>query len=222
MCTGVETAMLLASAAGTGASVASQQSAMRKQDRTAAQGIINQAAIQRQAGERVNQQIQELGASNPDAERASATQDFVASLQRAQLTQGGEGLETPGGAVSDRFSAGAEDARTAAGAENVRLAGQLARIDAPTYQRVKEGQRMAAAGSDLGLLSGTSAAQDYLMKLKLAGIAPNPWVDAAGQGLSAWGQAYAGRAQPGKSGSLPSGGHSGTIRQPAQLPSWLG
>lgn len=222
MCTGAEYALLLASAAGTSASVASQQAAMRKQDRTAARGIIEQAAIQRQAGERVNQQIQELNASNPDAERAAATQDFVTALQRARLTQGGEGLETPGGAVSDRFKTGADEARAAAGGENVRLAGQLARIDAPAYQRVKEGQRMAAAGSDLGLLSGTSAAQDYLMKLKLAGIAPNPWVDAAGQGLSAWAQAYAGRAQPSATGSVPTGGVSGTIRRPAQLPSWLG
>jgi hypothetical protein len=218
MCTGVEIAALVASAVGTGASVYSQQDALRQQDRAAAQGIIEQSALQRQAQSRVDQNIQQLAASNPDAERAKANQDFISALQASKLTKGGAGLEAGPGATSQRFAEDVGGAQKAAGAENVALAGNLARIDAPTFQRLREGQAAAATASDLGLLTGQSQAQDYLNRLRIGQITANPWLNGGGQMLASFGNAMAARAPGGK---LPvgSGGplFSGTPSIPGGL-----
>jgi hypothetical protein len=223
MCTGVETAMLVASLAGAGASTYSQAEALRKQDQAAAEGIRQQGEINRQASQRVNQEIQKISSSNPDAEREAARRDFTAALQRSTQQPGAVAYGSPG-AVSSRFAEDVGTASAGTAAEGANLADLTSRIDAPMYQRVREGQSAASALSDLGLLGGQSAGQDFLTQLKLRGIAPNPWISGLGQAASAFANAYSQRAPSGVAtpGTVPIGGHSGNIPQPSKLPSWAG
>jgi hypothetical protein len=194
MCTGAEIIPLIASAVGTGASVYTQQQALRARDQEAARGIMEQANLQRQGAQRVSQNIQELQKSTPDTERQAAQNDFMAALQKAKLTQGGPGLSDVGGA-SERFAEDVSGARKAAGAESADTAGTLARIDAPVYQRQREATAAGATASDLALLARKSAGEDFLTQLRIATHNPNPWVEGIGQGLTAFGQTYAGRAK---------------------------
>lgn len=195
MCTGAEVAPLIAAAVGTGTSLYAQQDALRRQDRQAAAGIMRNAEIQNRAGARVNQEIQSVSASNPEAERKAANDDFITALQKANLSNGGPSLSGVGGA-SSRYAEDVGAARTAAGAESRTLAGNLARVDAPQYQRLREGQGAAATASDLGLLEREAGGNDFLTQLRVANQRVNPWVSGAGQGLSAFGTAYAGRMRP--------------------------
>jgi hypothetical protein len=207
MCTGAEAGVIaaLVSAAGTGASLYTQQDAAARQDRIAAQGIAQQAELSRAGQRRVSQEAQTVQESNPEAAKQNARTDFMAALQRAKLTQGGAGLESAPGAVSGRYGADIGAARAAAGAENATTADLLARIVAPTEQRLREGQGAAAAASDLSLLGGRSSGMDFLTRLRTAGQTANPWISGIGQGLASGAQAWAGRMQPVPKGVVPIG-----------------
>lgn len=194
MCIGPELALI---AAGTALSAGTQMHAMRKQDREAAEGLRRQGEIQQRAGRRVQQQIQELQASNPEGERKAASDQFMTALRKARTVSptGGDAFSTPG-ATSNRFASDVSSARATADDEAATSAGQLARIDAPMLQRVREGQRAAATASDLSMLDRDSAAEDFLTRMRVSRIAPNPWLSALGQGASQFGMARAGRALP--------------------------
>jgi hypothetical protein len=197
---------LIVSAVGTGAQAIDQGSALRKRDQEVSAGIARQSALQREAGSRVNKTIQDVTKSNPDEARQAAQKDFMTALQKAKLTQGGAGLVTPAGAVSGRFATDVGSARTAAGTEATDLAGNLATIDAPTFQRLKEGQDVASTASDLGLIAGRSQGEDFLAQLRASQQRPNPWIQGAGQGLTAFGSALATKAprvKPGTGTPIP-------------------
>lgn len=177
MCLGPELLMLISTLGG----AAAQQHALRKQDGATAAGILRQAAISRQADQRVTDNIRQLEGSTPEAERATANSEFMQALRQASLQDGGsDGFSTPG-ATSDRFNSGTQVVRKAIGNESKATAGQLARIDAPINQRVREGQQRANTASQLSMLERDSAAQDFLTRLRVASIQPNPWVMAASQ-----------------------------------------
>lgn len=198
MCTGAEFLVpLLFTAGGTAVSTIAQQRALRRQDEEAARGIMRQGEISRRAGEQVTENIEQLGASTPEAERAAALADFMNALRTSRASGPGP-LASPVGATSERFAEDVGAARTAAGAESAATAGRLARIDAPTFQRLREGQQRADLASRLARLGSESSAQDFLTQLRIAGIQPNPFVTGIGQGLAAFGTAFAGRAKPTK------------------------
>jgi hypothetical protein len=191
---------MIITAVGTGAQAIDQGSALRERDQEVAAGIARQSALQREAGGRVNKTIQDVTKSNPDAERQAAQNDFMTALKKAKLTQGGAGLATPAGAVSSRFATDVGSARTAAGTEAADLAGTTASIDAPMFQRLKEGQDVASAASDLGLIANRSQGEDFLTQLRASQQRPNPWIQGAGQGLTAFGGTLATRAPKVKPG----------------------
>jgi hypothetical protein len=185
---------LILSAAGAGMQQVGANQAHRDQLRTAGDNQRRQEAINRRAGERVNQQIQTVAEASPDAERTAATNDFMAALRKAKAADGGDSFgEMPGG--SDRFAADVGQARTAAGAEGRQLAGNLAAIDAPQYARVNEARGLTDAAVDLDLLGGESRGQDFLSQLRLARAAgAGNGLESIGGGLSAFGGAMATRA----------------------------
>lgn len=196
MCTGLEIAALAASAGGAGLQGYSQSQALKKKDEETARGIMRSQDLQRQGNARVNQEIAKVKASNPDAERATAQNEYITALQKAGLTNGGTALATPVGAVSDRFAQDVSSARAASGADARGLAGTLARIDAPTLQRTREAQGRANTASDLEELGRQANADQFLTQLRTSAIQPNPLLSGVGQGLSAFGTAFAGRAPP--------------------------
>lgn len=178
MCTGAELIPLLTAAVGTGATVYSQQAAQAKQDREAAAGIMRQRALSDQAQTKVAKNIQDLNASNPDQDIQTRQSTYMDALRRSQGAS--KALPNVGGA-SSRF---AEDVG-AAQTENATNAGVQAnlqaRIDAPGIQRQREAVNSANTVSDLSLLGGQSAGQDYLTRLRMSAIKPNPWISGAGQ-----------------------------------------
>lgn len=183
----------IAAVVGAGTTAVASSQALKRQDKEAASGILQQQALERKANSRVNQEIQKVKGSNPDAERATATNEYIAALRKAGLTTGGPALATPAGGVSGRFAQDVSSARASSGADARGLAGILARIDAPNLQRTREATSRAGAASDLEELSRQAGATDFLTKLRTSAIQPNPLLSGVGQGLSAYGSAMAGR-----------------------------
>jgi hypothetical protein len=185
---------LILSAAGAATQQVGANQAHRDQLRATADNQRRQEAVNRRAGERVNQQIQTVAEASPDAERLAATNDFMAALRKAKAADGGDSFgEMPGG--SDRFTADVGQARTTAGAEGRQLAGNLAAIDAPQYARVNEARGLTDAAVDLDLLAGESRGQDFLSQLRLARAAgAGSGLESVGGGLAAFGGAAASRA----------------------------
>lgn len=186
---------LLLSAAGSGAQLINSNEAQHQQDRIASETLRRNAGANRRGGERVSQEIKAVAESSPDAERAAADADFTAALKKAQLQSGGDALGGPGGA-STRFEDDLGLARTAAEGEGKALAGRIAAIDAPQYQRTRENIGFANAGTDLSLLADQNRGQDFLDQLRLSRATPNAGVDAAGSLLTGLGAGMANRALP--------------------------
>ena len=114
-------------------------------------------------------------------------------LQQVRAAQGAasNGLRQ-GGAVSDAYQQQSNDAALGIADYGANAANLMARIDAPQQQRQREAIEGAQLGSDLGLIGGRAAADDFLTKLKIQGTRSNPWVglasslaSSAGQGMSA-------------------------------------
>lgn len=169
---------LVLSAVSAGASAKNAHDTAKRQDNEAAAGIAAQAGRQRQADSRVSEEVQALDASNPEAERAAATNDFLGQLRQAR----GDQYNTNAvGASSDEFSTDAKK-----GASNVvdfgkKQAGTLARISAPGRQRTNEQVSFGRLGSDLGQIGRGAEGDAFLSQLRLRGISRNPWIDAASQ-----------------------------------------
>jgi hypothetical protein len=192
MCTGLEIAALAAMAAGTGVQAYSQDRALKKQDAEAARNIANQAEYSRQSSKRVGDQINAMEKSNPDADRAQAQAGFMDALRKAAVTGEG-GLGIPG-AASARFNDEAGIAKTQGLAENARTANQLARIDAPVFQRQREGTGINNTVVDLSRLQSRSQGDDFLSRLRASMIQPNAAAMAGGQLLQGFGSAASMRA----------------------------
>jgi hypothetical protein len=198
MCMGAEAAWVPAviSAVGAGVSAKSQDDALKRQDREVARGIAARSAMQREAGSRVNQQISEIAKSNPDAERKAANDEFMAALRNAKVADGSLDIGGPAGA-SDRFTADVGQAREGAVGEGRALSGQLAAIDAPGRQRAREATGFTNAAVDLSRIESRTDGEDFLSQLRAAQAGRvNPLASGVGQGLSAFGSAYASRTKP--------------------------
>lgn len=181
---------LIASAAGSVMQRKANDDLLQKQERAAAEGILRQAALNREADTRVAQATQQIAASNPDAERTAKRATYTDALRKSLGVRAGTAPVT--GAVSDTYAEDVEDARGAAEGEAAQLADLTAAIEAPGYQRMKEGTTLNNAGVDLSLLKGRSAGQDYLTRLRIAMQRPNQWLQAGGQFLTGAGAAMGG------------------------------
>lgn len=201
MCTGAELALLGVSAGSTALGVKNQQDAQRDQSRIASEALRRNLDLNREAGNRVSEEITRVADSGPEAEVRDANADFVEALRRAKVSEGGDALTGPG---SDRFADDLNLARTAAGNEGKRTASLLARIDAPQFQRMREGAGVNRAATDLQLIGGRGAGGDFLDQLRLARAQPNAALDAIANFGGAYATSRAGRMQPIKTPAAPS------------------
>lgn len=177
MCTGAEAGLILA-AAGAATNTANNYAATRKQDRIAAQGIRKQGDLQREASRRAGQYLEEFAGSSPAGEQAQSLEGFMNALRQSRSSTEGD-LPTVG-AANSRFAEDVSAGRQRVGEQAGERAGRLSRIDAPMYQRQREGSQLMRTGADLGELGRQSSAQDFLSKLRVASTRPNPYVGAAG------------------------------------------
>lgn len=180
---------LLASAGGAAIQHKAITDTRHDQERIAAEGILRQAAANREAGARVADATQQIAASNPDAERAAKRATYTDALRKSL---GSRASAVPSnGNVSGRFADDSSNARTQTEAEAVQNADLTAAIEAPQYQRQNEGVALDNAGVDLDMIKGRAAGQDYLTRLRIAMQRPNEALMAGGQLLSGAGNAYA-------------------------------
>lgn len=205
MGTGAELAIAAGlTAAGTGAQAYNSYQTAKREDKTAALGIRQQAARQREADSRVAQQVDQLRASTPEAARQAASNSFLEQLRRnrAQAIDAG----TPG-ATSAAYREDAGQAQDDVAAYGARTAGNLARISAPDLQREREGQGFARTGSDLAQIGRNARGDAFLQQLRQQAAGQrNPFLDVAGSLLTGAGNAYATKAPATKAAKVPKGG----------------
>jgi hypothetical protein len=77
-----------------------------------------------------------------------------------------------------------------------RTAQLLSRIDAPQFQRVREGTSFNNAATDLSLLANQGRGDDFLTQLRLARSGPDPGVQALADFGGAYGMSRAKRMKP--------------------------
>ena len=191
MCDPLTTGLII-SGIGTGAGAVNTNRTLRRQDRQAARGIEQQSAKQREANQRVRDQIASLEGDTGEADRAASLEDFRNAL-RADKTSTEAGLDNTLGIGGERFVQ-----RAGAGKEQLNTAGQsmaerLATISGTLRQRQREGSEFGRLGVDLTALSNDAAAADYLTRLRIANERNNPFIDAGAGLLQGYGEALSQR-----------------------------
>jgi hypothetical protein len=193
MAIATSTAIALAlAAAAAGTEYYNTEHTAKRQDKQAAQSILDQSNIQKKANARTQQTIQQVQNSTAADARAQRLSDYMKTLNQAK-SRTDAGLTNPvvGGAT---FQADSAAAANQANNYADQTAGLLARIDAPTVQRQQEGFDYGQLATDLNLLQGQSAGQAFLDKLKQASIRRNAKLDLAAGLMSAAGGAVGGGA----------------------------
>lgn len=202
-------------AAGAGVSAYANNQQLRKQDATAAQGIIKQNALRGQAGAVVDKTIQERAtnnAANLEANKNTLNQQYAAALQRANPVQSGAVSSTPG--AGKRYAADVLASRGDIGKYGTDLASRTAAIDAPVLTNQQTQLAMGDTATKLGLIHDTSANQGALTDLQVKAIQANPWLLAGGAALQGAGEAYAGSGTlngKAKVAGKPAGAGLGTL-----------
>lgn len=168
---------LVIGAISAGASAYNTRQVAKDQDQAAAAGIRMQAERQREADERVSQEVSAMEQSSPEASRKQATDAFLGQLRRTrgQAVAGG-----PAGA-SERYTQDLQSASGDVESYGAETADTLGRINAPGLQRQAEGQGFARLSSDLGTIGRNAGGDAFLNQLRLGSIRRNPWIDAGAE-----------------------------------------
>lgn len=187
---------LALAAAAAGTEYYNTEQTAKRQDRQAAQSILDQTNIQKKANARVQQTIQQTQASTAADARAQRLSDYMQTLNQAKgRTTAGLTNPVVGGQAFQADSAAAANQ-----AENYgeQTAGLLSRIDAPGVQRQQEGFDYGQLATDLSALQNQSAGQAFLDKIKQASIRRNAKLDLAAGLMSAAGGAAGGSGGSGE------------------------
>lgn len=191
---------LVMAAVGTAASVYNTRQTAKKQDNALAAQIRASSKKGEEADQRTKQLIDQTAASNPQAEREKALQQYTAALKSG----GGAataGLDAQKGAVSSRFAQDAKDAALGVSQYGDTQAGLFSTIDAAKRMRDDEGFNRARTATDLDAIARRARAQDFILGLKTQGITRNPWIDAGAGMLKSYAGSYAGGAGGGAGAS---------------------
>lgn len=163
---------------------------MNKEDDAAAQDYRDQEAAQQQINNTLNAGIAKRASSSDAGDIANAQQQYATSLaQHAAEIQ--QGTQQPG-AVSSGFKNDANAAALGTTQYANTAADLMSRMDAPQYQRQREGMADDTLGTNVGILSNDARGQHFLDQLKLHSIHPNPWITFISQALQQGGQAMGG------------------------------
>lgn len=182
---------LALAAAAAGGSYYNTQKTAQRQDNQAAQGILNQSRIQKQADTKVNDAVAKLADSNAASAKEGRLDDYLNVLRRNRSTTEA-GLTPVIG--SDTFKTDAATAANDANSYADKTAGLMARMDAPGIQRQQEGFDYGNLATDIGLIGRESQGQNFLDQLKLGRIRRNAKIDLASGLLSAAAGGVAGGA----------------------------
>ena len=183
------TAGLILTAVGGGTKAINQGISLRRQDKAAAGGIREQAALQRGADVTVNEQIADIAASTGEQERGESLAGFLNTLRGSSELTGAaaDPLALGGQRFAERVEGGEARTRRAGTAR----AGRLSTIDAAGRQRINEANRVALTATQLEEVQNQSRAADFITRLRVASKRPNPLIDALGSTLQGAGSVVA-------------------------------
>lgn len=173
---------LAALAASAGVQYENNRQTVNRADNVAVQSLHGQAAKQKQADARVEEEVQSLKNSTADSERQQRLANYMDTIQRSKGAMT-NGLTPQVG--SDTFKA---DAATAlAGVEKgaADRAGLMARVDAPLMQRQGEGFGFGKLATDIDRIGSESRGMQFVDELRMRAIRRNPYMDLAASGLGA-------------------------------------
>lgn len=216
MCTGAEIAVA-AAVLGGGASYINNQRALSRQDAQNAASIRRQGVIQREADSKVSDTVRDLAQSTSADERQSSLDQYLMQLRQGRAAAN-QGFASN---VSDAYDSAVSDAAAQANNYGATKANLFSRIDGPTNQRRMEGYAIGDLGTALTTLADRSSTEDYLNRLRLASIRPNPWVQLGSQALQGVSMAAAaGAFNPATSATGATGAYNGTFGsyQPITIP----
>lgn len=184
--TWVATAVILIGAAVTTYNTIETQ---KKQDDQAAAGIIQQQGRQRQADDKVDKAVQELGQSTAQDERRKAYKSYTDALSANKRSSA---VGMPEGIGGDAFKQASADATASVDQYGKTNAGLMATIEGAGSQRMNEGFGYGQLGTELNLVGRQAQGDDFINSLKLKGIQRNPWLDFAGGVMTGAGGAMGG------------------------------
>lgn len=195
-------AAIIAAVIAAAASYSAERGAARRQDKIASQGIRNRGKRQREIDDKLDDVIKRTASSTPDGEKALAMQGFMRQLGATKgIAEAGLGPLSGG---SDRYAADAKNAALGVAESGLHSADLLSRMDAPGYQRRREGIDAARAQGDIGAIISRTRGEDFINELRLRAVRKNPWLVALSQAAGS----YAGGGGYGSSSSSGGGGMS--------------
>ncbi len=154
----------------------------RKQDEDIARGIMKTSATQREANQKINQNLDKLSESTSEPFKETLEGQFIDRVNKAR-TQALSGLNTPGG-VSDAFTDSAADAKTGAIDYAGLISSLLAGVDASGNQRQAENADFGNLGEDLNILGRNADQDSFIAQLRASRHRNNPYLSVLGAGLS--------------------------------------
>lgn len=183
---------LAAAALSGGASYVNSRNVAKKQDNTLAAGIRAQAGRQKEVNAKTGDLISQLGASNPEGDKASALSQYLAQLGQNKGTAHGSLGQVAG--ASDTYASDAQDAAMGIDKYGSDVAGLMSRIDAPQTQRRREGVAVGDYGAATDTIKRNAEGDAFLNNMQMQGIRRNPLLDAFAAAASAYGGSKAGGA----------------------------
>jgi len=173
------------SALSAGVGIYNQRQALARQNAAAVQGLLAQQQLQDQAASRINQQLDQLQRSGPQAPAAQSAAAFTAALQRARASAQGATPQVAG--ADPRYAQAIASGAAPYTATENQQAQDAAQMMAPTLQRQSEQSGIESLAAALGELATQSRARAGLTQLAVGSVQPNPWLTAlaaAGSGAA--------------------------------------
>jgi hypothetical protein len=165
---------LLLSSLSSAYPVYAQSRAADRQQEELARGQLEAAQKQRAADTAIGDEITKLRGSEPYDIENRSLRDYSAALSRARAAPGASTVPNLGG---ERYQADKGAANRKTVQYGTDTAKQLARIDAPTYQRQQEAQGFARAGSEVQQLGREAQTAQFLAQLAAQRRGRvNPWI----------------------------------------------
>ena len=178
---------LLLSAAGVGVNMYNQNQLQNKQEDTIVSGIQQQKKRQGEINNQTQELLSKFQGSNPEQDKARLLAAYTQQLGKNR-PMANAGLTEIAGASGD-YKAGTQDAALGIADYGSMLSSLMSRVDAPQYQRQREGVMMGDYGIDLDRVKRASQGDAFINEMRLKSLHSNPWLSALSSALSGAGAA---------------------------------
>lgn len=161
------------------AMAANRKHAANKRDEEAAAAIMRQQRIGEEANQEVSSRLNDLSQRSTADEQAAAKSDYTQAVKNT-LAKKQRGFSD---AYDQRASRASQEVNQRIG----KLSSLMSRVDAVQDESRQEGYQTADSFSKVRRVAKAARGQQFVDKLKVQSIQPNPWIDLIAQA----GMAYA-------------------------------